>query len=186
MSVKRIIWIGGFCLVLAVTGVVWTSARNVAPDAVTKATEGYNVYRGELAYLTDGKYPGNSDNPGVFQWENKGILVFELPEPVAIAEVRIYVGENPASFIVTLFLGAKLGADGQSRDPEGEQKGCIENYDFVTHQWVSFRPDAPVIADYVQIETIGGPEIYEVEILTEDGTSVQASSWGFIKSRFFH
>ncbi len=43
MSVKRIVWIGGFCLVLAVTGVVLTSARNVAPDAVTKATHSLSL-----------------------------------------------------------------------------------------------------------------------------------------------
>lgn len=171
-------------LVLLASGVVWALGRNVAPDAVTKATEGYNVYTGKLAYLTDGKYPGNDEAPGIFQWGNKGILVFELPKPVLISEVRLYVGEYAASYIVTFFLGATLGADGQSRDPEGERKGIVENYDYVTHQWVSLKPEAPMLADYVQLETMGGPEMYEVEILVEEGTSIQPSSWGLVKSRF--
>jgi hypothetical protein len=173
--------IGGILLV----GVVWaTGLRNVAPDAVTKATKGYNFYTGELATLTDGKHPGNDETPGVFQWGNKGILVFELPEPVAISEVRLYVGDNSAWYIVTFFLGAKLGADGQSQDPEGERKGIVENFDFLTHQWVSLKPESPVVADYVQLETMNGPEMFEVEILVEDKTPVQPSSWGLVKARF--
>ena len=166
-------------------GAAWALGRNIAPDAVTKATEGYNLYTGELTYLTDGKVPDNDEAPGVFQWGNKGILVFELPEPVAISEVRICVGEHAAPYIVTFFSGAKLGADGQSQDPEGERKGIVENYDYVTHQWVSLKPETPVVADYVELETMNGPEMYEVEILIEDGTTpVQPSSWGLIKTRF--
>ena len=183
---KRIVWIAGLCLILVTIGIVWAPTRNVAPDAVTKATQGSNVYWGELVYLTDGKYPGNDDSPGVFQWGNKGIVVFELPEPVPIVEIRVYVGENPASFIATFFLGTRLAADGLSHDPEGERKGYIENYGFLTHQWVSLKSEVSIVADYVELETIGGPEMYEVEILAEDGTSVQLSSWGFIKSRFSH
>ena len=174
---------GLILFVLLASGVVWALGRNIAPDAVTKATEGYNKYTGELAYLTDGKYPGNDEEAGIFQWGNKGILVFELPEPVVILEVRIRVGEYAASYIGTFFLGAKLSADGQSRDPEGERKEEVENYDYVTHQWVSLKPETPVLADYVQLETMGGPEMYEVEILVEDGTSVEPCSWGWIKSR---
>lgn len=170
--------------VLLAVGVAWALGRNIAPDAVTKATEGYNLYTGELAYLTDGRHPDNDEAPGVFQWGNKGIIVFELLEPVAISEVRLYVGDHPASYIGTFFLGAKLGADGQSRDPKGERKGIVENYDFMTHQWVRLKPEVPVYADYVQIETMGGPEMYEVEILVEDGTLVQPSAWGLVKARF--
>ncbi|OPX25550.1 MAG: hypothetical protein B1H02_01200 [Candidatus Latescibacteria bacterium 4484_107] len=174
--------IGGVLLV----GVVWAiGLRNVAPDAVTKATEGYNFYTGDLAYLTDGKTPDNDESPGIFQWGNKGLLVFELSEPVAISEVRVCVGDNPAWYIVTFFLGAKLGPDGQSQDPEGEQKGIVENFDFLTHQWVSLKPESPVVADYVQLETMNGPEMYEVEIWVEDETTpVRPSSWGLVKSRF--
>ena len=172
--------------VILAAGAAWTLGRNIAPDAVTKATEGYNLYTGELACLTDGRYPGNDDAPGILQWGNKGILVFELPEPVVISEVRLYVGDYAASYVATFFLGAKLGADGQSRDPEGELRGSVENYDYVTHQWVSLKPETPVLADYVQLETMGGPEMYEVEISVEDGTAVQPSSWGRVKSRFFN
>lgn len=46
------------------------------------------------------------------------------------------------------------------------------------------KPEVPVYADYVQIETMGGPEMYEVEILVEDGTLVQPSAWGLVKARF--
>jgi hypothetical protein len=174
--------IGGILL----GGVVWAiGLRNVAPDAVTKATEGYNLYTGELATLTDGKYPGNDESPGIFQWGNKGILVFELPEPMAISEVRVCVGENEAPYIVTFFLGAKLSADGQSQDPEGERKGIVENYEFRTHQWVSLKPESPIVADYVQLEVMNGPEMYEIEIWVEDETTpVRPSSWGLVKSRF--
>ena len=172
---------------LLLAGVVWAAGlRNVAPDAVTKATEGYNFYTGELAYLTDGKHPGNDESPEIFQWGNKGILVFELPEPVSISEVRICVGENAAPYAVTFSLGTKLGADGQSKDPEGERKGTVENYDFATHQWVSLKPESPVVADYVELDTMNGPEMYEVEIWVEDETTpVQPSSWGLVKTQFF-
>ena len=170
--------IGGILLV----GVVWaTGLRNVAPDAVTKATEGYNFYTGELATLTDGKHPDNDESPEIFQWGNKGILVFELPEPVSISEVRVRVGENAAPYIATFYLGAKLGAGGQARDPEGERKGILENYEFRTHQWVSLKPESPVMADYIELEVMNGPEMYEVEILIDP---IQPSSWGLVKARF--
>ena len=34
---------------------------NIAPDAMTRATQGYNEYEGDTAVLTDGLYPGNGD-----------------------------------------------------------------------------------------------------------------------------
>ncbi len=167
---------------LLLTGVVWAGGlRNVAPDAVTKATEGYNLYTGELATLTDEKYPDNDESPEIFQWGNKGILVFELAEPLAITEVRVRVGENAAPYIATFYFGAKLGAGGQARDPEGERKEIVENYEFRTHQWVSLKPESPVVADYVELETMNGPEMYEVEILIDP---IQPSSWGLVKARF--
>ena len=171
---------------ILLVGVVWaTGLRNVGPDAVTKATEGYNFYTGELASLTDGRHPDNDESPEVFQWGNKGILVFELQEPLAITEVRVRVGENAAPYIATFYLGAKLGADGQARDPEGERKEIVENYEFRTHQWVSLKPESPIVADYVELDMMNGPEIYEVEIWVEDETTpVRPSSWGLVKSRF--
>ena len=171
---------------LLLAGGVWaTGLRNVGPDAVTKATEGYNLYTGELATLTDGRHPDNDESPGIFQWGNKGLLVFELPVPVSISEVRVRVGENAAPYIATFYLGAKLGADGQARDPEGERKEIVENYEFGTHQWVSLKPESPIVADYVELDTMNGPEMYEVEIWVEDGTTpVQPSSWGLVKARF--
>ena len=179
----RGVWISVIAITLAAAGAVWALTRNVAPDAVTKATEGYNTYTGELAYLTDGKVPQNDEAPGVFKWANKGFLIFELPYPVSISEVRINVGESSGPYTVTFFLGAKLSADGQTRSPEGVEQGYIANYDYATHQWVSLKPDTPIIADYVQLDTIGSPDIYEMEILAEDNTSVQTTSWGWIRSR---
>ncbi|MFH1006490.1 MAG: hypothetical protein V1800_03165 [Candidatus Latescibacterota bacterium] len=174
-------------------GIVWAiGLLNVAPDAVTKATEGYNLFTGELASLTDGQYPGNDASPGMVQWGNKGFLVFELPEPAVISEVRVCVGGNAAPYEATFFLGAKLGPDGQARVPEGEKVGEGVNYNYTdysvdpTYGWETLKPEIPpVTADYVQLSTESGPEIYEVEIWVEDGTTaVRKSSWGGVKFRF--
>ena len=184
IALRKMLWISVIGVILGTAGVVWALTRNVAPDAITKATEGYNTYTGELAYLTDGKFPGNDDAPGIFKWNNKGFIIFELPDAVPVSEVRINIGEKAGPYTVIFFLGAKLSEDGQTRNPEGEDQGYAFNYDYATHQWVSLKPDAPIVADYVQLDTMGSPDIYEVEILAEEGTSIQPASWGWIRSRF--
>ena len=181
---RKTLWISVIGVILGTVGVVWALTRNVAPDAITKATEGYNTYTGELAYLTDGKFPGNDDAPGIFKWDNKGFIIFELAQPVPISEVRINIGESAGPYTITFFLGAKLSEDGQTRNPEGEDQGYVLNYDQTPHQWVSLKPDVPIVADYMQLDTFGSPDIYEVEILAEEGTSVQPASWGWIRSQF--
>ena len=65
---------GGWAGLLLVLSAVWlwAAGANIAPDAVTRATQGYNTYAGELAFLTDGLTPDNSDRAGVFAWPTKG------------------------------------------------------------------------------------------------------------------
>jgi hypothetical protein len=46
---------------------------------------------------------------------------------------------------------------------------------------VSLKPESPIVADYVELEVMNGPEMYEVEILIDP---IQPSSWGLVKARF--
>jgi hypothetical protein len=173
----------GFALVAVGIGAVEV---NIAPDAVTRATQGYNIYEGELAFLTDGLYPGNSDMAEAFIWPTKGNLIFQFDEPRPVAGLRLAIGENAGSYSAIAYLGARFGESGQTEMPPGaEVVADAYDFDFAANTWVelAFPPDTET--DYIELITESGAEIYEIEILTvaPEPTAVKAGSWGEIKAR---
>lgn len=173
-----------FVLLLG-AGIALGRLRNLAPDAVTRATQGYNVYEGDIAYLTDGKYPGNSDAPGAFTWPNKGDIVFTFPRPEEIAKIRLFVGDDAGAYQATAYQGAMFGADGQTLTGGATVVTRVENSDFVTNDWVELTFPAGTKTDYIELATNQGAIFYEIEILGPDGsaTGVEPYTWGEVKKR---
>lgn len=169
--------------VLAAAG-LGAAEVNIAPDAVTRATQGYNTYEGELAFLTDGLYPGNSDAAEAFIWPTKGNLIFQFDGPRQVAGLRLYVGEDAGGYAAVAYRDARFGASGQTEMPAGaEVVADVYDYEFAANTWVdlTFPPDTET--DYIELITESGAEIYEIEILTiaPESTVVKAESWGGIK-----
>jgi hypothetical protein len=161
------------------------SEVNIAPDAVTRATEGYNEYEGDTAVLTDGLYPGNSDESGKFSVSSKLNLTFQFDEPHMIAGLRLYVGEYAGAYQAFAYLGARFGSNGQTEMGEGaELVADAIDIDFATNTWVDLTFAAAMEADYIELSTESGAEIYEIEIFAPGGesTAVEARSWGEVKS----
>lgn len=156
---------------------------NIAPDAVTRATQGYNIYEGELALLTDGLYPGNGDAAEAFVWPTKGNLIFQFDAPHPVAGLRLYIGEDAGSYAAVAYLGATFGESGQTETAGAEMVADVYDFDFVANTWVEldFPPDTET--DYIELITESGAEIYEIEILTvaPEPTVVKAGTWGEIK-----
>ena len=89
---KRMSW--GLLALVALGAFAWASERNIAPDALTRATQGYNQYEGELNWLSDGIYPDNNAGASAFVWPNKGNLVFEFAAPYKVFGLRLRVGAD--------------------------------------------------------------------------------------------
>ena len=158
---------------------------NIAPDAMTRATQGYNEYEGDTAVLTDGLYPGNGDEAEKFVVNNKLNLTFQFDEPHLIAGVRLYVGEDSGAYQAFAYLGATLGDNGQTEVGEGaELVADAVDFEFETNTWVDLTFATPAEADYIEFSTESGAEIYEIEIFApgEESTAVEARSWGEVKS----
>ena len=169
---------------IVVAGLVEASGVNIAPDAVTRATEGYNEYRGDLSFLTDGLYPGNSDQAGVFAWPTKGNLVFQFDQPRPVAGLRLYVGNDAGAYQVTAYLGAHFGESGQTETSGAVVVADTANFDFEENTWVELAFPAGTVSDYIELSTESGAEFYEIEILAPgtDATQVNRLSWGEIKA----
>jgi len=158
---------------------------NIAPDAVTRATQGYNEYEGDTAVLTDGLYPGNGDGAESIVVNSKLNLTFQFDEPRMIAGLRLYVGEDSGAYQAFAYLGATFGDNGQTEVGEGaELVADAVDFEFETGTWVDLTFAASVEADYIELSVESGAEIYEVEILVPGGesTAVEALSWGTVKS----
>ncbi|HID11600.1 MAG TPA: hypothetical protein EYP17_09925 [Candidatus Latescibacteria bacterium] len=164
-------------------GLAWATLRNVAPDAVTKATT-YNPYEGDISVLTDGKYPGNDPNPASFRWLSKGILAVELPKPMELKEFRVYVGEEAGGYKVRAYLGGKLNSNGLGRSPEGELKAEVEDASYATDTWMALKFPPRTVADNLEFWTFGAAEFYEVQILAAYEEAVEGSTWGNVKAAF--
>jgi hypothetical protein len=172
---------GIWCLLL-VAG-LGAAPVNIAPDAVTHATEGYNTYEGQLAFLADGLYPGTSDNPGAFVWPSKGNLIFQFEAPRLISGVRLCVGGNAGLYVLVAYRGARLGADGQTDTRDAEEIADAFNDEFQENTWVelTFPPDTR--ADYLELITESGAEFYEIQILSPGNgpTQVESGTWAAVK-----
>ncbi|MBT4098059.1 MAG: hypothetical protein HOE86_10470 [Gemmatimonadetes bacterium] len=168
---------------LLITGATFAiSGRNVAPDAVTRATT-WNSHVGEFSTLSDGQIPSTDSAAPPFIWETKGILVFEWSEPVFLDSMRIYVGDVGNNYQVRAYLGGRLDETGTLREPEGQQTALLNIDDRVVDQWVEVSFAAGTQADNIELWSLGPTVFYEVEILApaSDETSVRPLSWSQIK-----
>jgi len=158
---------------------------NVAPDAVTRATQGYNEYEGDTAVLTDGLYPGNGDGAASVVVNSKLNLTFQFDEPRMIAGLRLYVGEDSGAYQAFAYLGARFGDNGQTEVGEGaELVADAVDFEFATNTWIDLIFAAAIEADYIELSVESGAEVYEVEIFAPGGesTAIEALSWGAVKS----
>ena len=176
-------WVPLVGILVGCIGVSWAlaSRRNLTPDAVTQATT-WNDYEGDIGALFDGKTPDNSEAPSSFLWVSKGILWITFPEPVELAELRLYVGSEAGEYIVKAYLGGKLDLDLGGRSPEGELKARVESREYVKHGWATLVLPPGTVIDNVELVTFGTAELYEMELLGPVETSVRASHWGVIKA----
>lgn len=156
---------------------------NIAPDAVTRATTGYNQFTGTLACLTDGRTPDNTDKADVFAWPSKGNLVFTFDVAHPVQSVRLRVGADAGSYGVVAYLGARYGASGQTEIPEGAFVADAYDMNFATDSWVELALPPDTLTDYIEVITESGAQFYEVEILSavSTPTDVPAFSWGQVK-----
>ena len=157
------------------------TSRNIAPDAVTRATI-WNSHEGDPDVLGDGKVPQDADALP-FTWKTKGILVFAWKEPLQLEKLRIYVGAIGNDYQVRAYLGGRLDETGTLREPKGVQTALIEENARAVDQWIEiyFSPDA--MADNLELWALGPTVFYEVEIYVHspDATGVERLSWGKIK-----
>lgn len=173
-------------VVALLLSVVWIEAAgtNIAPDAITRATLGYNRYEGELSSLTDGLTPDNSDQADLFVWPSKGNLVFEFAAPRAVAGVRLCIGKDAGSYAALAYLGATYGASGQTETTAETLFADVYDAEFLTDGWVELAFPPGTVTDYIELITQSGAEFYEIEILaTVPATQVMSISWGQVKHR---
>jgi len=166
-------------IVLVLLSLAFASGQNLAPDAVTRATD-WNEYEGDLSVLSDGKHPENSTDPEVFIWPIKGILIFELEHPVELVQVRIYVGEESGGYILSAYLGGHA-EDSGGRDPEGELIANIENAEYVMNGWTVLGLPPGTVVDNLELSTIGEAHFYEIELLGPEPTGLELTTWGRMK-----
>lgn len=169
-------------VVLMALSLAFAAQRNWTPDAVTRATT-FNEYVGDLAALFDGKHPDNDTSSASFTWQAKGILVFEFPAPVELAQFRVYIGEPSGRYTLKAYLGGRTTDDGAGRDPVGELKATVEMEDAPANQWVTFELPPGTVTDNLEFWAIGRSEFYEVELLGPEETPVWPMSWGMIKAQ---
>ena len=169
--------------VLLGAAVLGATQGNIAPDAVTHATEGYHTYDGELAFLTDGFHPGNSDQAGVFAWPDRGNLVFQFAALHPVSGMRLCVGRDAGAYVAVAYRGARFGTTGQTDGRNAQIVAEAQNSEFQEDTWVTLPFPPGTQADYLELSTDEGAEFYEIEILSEVGesTPIRAESWGAVK-----
>ena len=157
--------------------------RNLAPDAVTRATT-WNTWEGDLAALVDGETPADDPQAGAFLWHGGGVLVFEWEEPLDLEAVRVYVGAIGNDYEVRAWLGGRLDETGTLREPEGTRTASAANHSRVTDAWTEVRFPAGTRADNIELVALGTIVFHEGEVRGLDGraTVVAGSSWGRLKA----
>ena len=158
------------------------ASRNIAPDAVTRATT-WNSHEGELEVLVDGKV-GQDADARPFTWMTKGILVFAWEEPLQLEKLRIYIGSIGNNYQVRAYLGGRLDETGTLREPEGMQTALIEENARAEDQWIELHFPPDTTADNLELWTLGPTVFYEVEIYvcSPDDTTIEKLNWGKIKT----
>lgn len=164
---------------LSVFGVLQATSRNIAPDAISRATT-WNTHEGDIQWITDGRVPPGDAT--AFVWPSKGILVFEWDTVHRLDQVRIRLGEADSDFTLMTYIGGKLLDDGASRSPNGELTARLVDDSGASHQWIVMELPAGTYADNLELETRGSTEIYEIEVLAEGtATTVQGATWSRVK-----
>ena len=161
------------------------ASRNIAPDAVSRAST-WNEHTGEVSWLTDGLVPTSQDQPAQpFVWSSKGMLAFEWDQVLPITQVRVCVGTADSDFEVRTYIGGHLSEDGSTRDPQGERTATVADDSGASNTWIVFDMPSGTQADNLELKTQGAAELYEVEILSDQGstpTAVGHGTWGRIKA----
>lgn len=156
---------------------------DLTPDAVTRATT-WNYYEGELAYLTDGKTPIETPDAGVFTWLEKGILLIEFPEPVELAQVRVFTGERVGKLTLDAYLGGRRHEYGGYRAPKGELKASLIDASMASNSWLDFRFEPPVQMDNLELITQAATDYYEIQLNGPEDVSVKPTLWKNVKMIF--
>ena len=180
---RRSMILGAFVGLLL--SVVWiqAAATNIAPDAVTRATLGYNQFTGELSSLTDGLTSDNSDQAALFAWPSKGNLVFPFDTPRPVDGTRLCIGADAGSYAAFAHIGARYGGTGQTELTGESLVADAYDFEYVADVWVELTFPPGTVTDYIELVTESGAEFYEIEILstTPGSTQVTAISWGKAK-----
>ncbi len=138
---------------------------NIAPDAVTRATQGYNEFVGDIDDLVDGRYPEDGSEGEPFVWPGKGNLTFQFDQLERVAGLRLYVGADAGVYEVTAYQGAYLDEEGQIETSQARAVGSAVDFELVENAWVELKFDEPVEADFFELATESSAIFYEVEIL---------------------
>lgn len=175
-----------FCLIFglplaAAASLSLAPGRNLAPDAVTRATT-WNEHEGEVAWLTDGIAPP-AEGARAFRWDTKGVLVFAWEVVQPVARVRIRVGDIANDYQVRAYVGGHLQDEGATRDPEGRQTARVDDRSRVVDDWQEIVLPPGTEADNLELRNLGPAQFFEVEILTPASTAVTEVSWAQVKSR---
>jgi hypothetical protein len=178
-----------FCVVLslslaAVAAVSRSPGRNLAPDAVSRATT-WNEHEGDVAWLTDGITPP-ADGAFAFQWNTKGILVFVWDSVQPVDRVRIRVGAIANDYQVRTYVGGHLQHEGATRDPEGELTARVDDRSRVVDGWQEILLPSATTADNLELPPLGPVQLFEVEILTTESTAVESIPWAVAKAAHRH
>ncbi|MBI93946.1 MAG: hypothetical protein CME05_12170 [Gemmatimonadaceae bacterium] len=136
-------WVAAGWSVLLAAAVLSASGSNIAPDAVTRATEVFNSYTGQLDCLTDGLTPDNSHGAAVFAWPTKGNLVFQFDAPRPVDGLRSRVGADAGAYAAIAYLSVEFGESGQAETGDGKMVADVYDFAFEAQTWVEleFPPD---------------------------------------------
>lgn len=170
----------GLPLALAAAALSLAAGRNLAVDAVTRATT-WNEHDGDVAWLADGLVPSDT-TARAFAWNSKGVLAFSWTGVQPVARVRLRVGAIANDYQVRAYSGGVLQDDGATRDPQGDEMARVEDFTRVVDGWQEIALPPGTMADNLELRALGPARFYEVEIIAGDGTPVPEITWASIKS----
>lgn len=172
---------------LTIASLVWSARRNIAPDAVTRATT-YNIPEGDPRGLIDGFYPGHGTDPKAVHWLGKGIVTLEWERVLPVAMIRVFSGETAGIYTVRVYRGGHLIDEGTTRDPEGELVTQVLVNETMPNGWTEINMPSNTTGDNIEFWIIGGADLYEIEIVVDDPqvTAVERTTWGKVKVRIAH
>ncbi|MCC7264603.1 MAG: hypothetical protein IT369_18980 [Candidatus Latescibacteria bacterium] len=169
-------------VLLAALSALRASSRNIAPDAVSRATV-WSASEGDLSCLQDGKVPPDPE-ARFFTWVSGGTWVFEWEEPLRLEKLRLYVGQPGGEYQIHAYLGGHLDPIIGVREPVGAGTASLEEKTGATDQWLEIAFPPGTMADNLQIKALGPAVLFEVEILVraDEASAVERLHWGQVKT----